>query len=133
MPYPSSATTKHAAPLLPSKTIRVLSPHSSVAQPNPDAYLHTITITACVSRVNVPPQPACALDLFTEMTVDKGIASTVKIPTGPSDAEATNAIATERASEGEPSAEQVRTGLPIAFHDHLPNCVSKRRPDAAGI
>lgn len=48
-----------------------------VAHPNPDAYLYTIMISACASRV-IGPQPARALDLFTEMTVDKGIAPTAE-------------------------------------------------------
>ena len=47
-----------------------------VAHPIPDAYLYTVTmIAACASRV-IAPQPACALDLFTKMTVDKRIALT---------------------------------------------------------
>ena len=46
-----------------------------IAHPVPDPYLYTLMITACGSRV-IAPQPARALDLFTEMTVDKGIPPT---------------------------------------------------------
>ncbi|RPD77124.1 hypothetical protein L226DRAFT_360122 [Lentinus tigrinus ALCF2SS1-7] len=46
-----------------------------VAHPVPDPYLYTLMIAACGSRI-IAPQPARALDLFTEMTVDKGIPPT---------------------------------------------------------
>ena len=46
-----------------------------VAHPNPDSFLYATMIRACASRV-LSPQPARALDLFTEMTVDRGIPPT---------------------------------------------------------
>ncbi|KAI0739209.1 hypothetical protein C8Q80DRAFT_1290767 [Daedaleopsis nitida] len=46
-----------------------------VAHPVPDAYMYTLMIGACASRV-ISVQPARALDLFAEMTVDKGLPPT---------------------------------------------------------
>ncbi|KAI8990403.1 hypothetical protein BD414DRAFT_483529 [Trametes punicea] len=46
-----------------------------VAHPTPDAYLYTMMMAACASRV-LEPQPARALDLWTEMTTDKAIPPT---------------------------------------------------------
>ncbi|KAH9894019.1 hypothetical protein C8Q73DRAFT_745662 [Cubamyces lactineus] len=46
-----------------------------VAHPNPDSRLYAVMIAACASRV-LDSQPARALDLWTEMTVDKGMAPT---------------------------------------------------------
>ncbi|KAI0651175.1 hypothetical protein C8Q79DRAFT_898304 [Trametes meyenii] len=43
-----------------------------VAHPTPDPFLYTVMISACASR-SLPPEPARALDLWTEMTIDKGI------------------------------------------------------------
>ena len=43
-----------------------------VADPNLDVFPYTTMIRACASRVLIP-QPECALDLFTEMTVDCNI------------------------------------------------------------
>ncbi|KAH9920852.1 uncharacterized protein BXZ73DRAFT_104586 [Epithele typhae] len=43
-----------------------------VAHPTPDAVLYTVMMRGCGSRV-MSPQPARALDLWTEMTVDKRI------------------------------------------------------------
>ncbi|CDO70444.1 hypothetical protein BN946_scf184999.g85 [Trametes cinnabarina] len=46
-----------------------------VAHPTPDPFLYTVMIDACASRI-LEPQPARALDLWTEMTMDKRIPAT---------------------------------------------------------
>ncbi|KAJ8455438.1 hypothetical protein ONZ51_g12455 [Trametes cubensis] len=46
-----------------------------VAHPTPDPQLYAVMMAACASRV-LDPQPARALDLWTEMTVDKRMAPT---------------------------------------------------------
>jgi hypothetical protein len=47
-----------------------------VAHPDPDALLYTIMIRACASSPVFPAEPERAIDLWTEMTVDRGLAPT---------------------------------------------------------
>ncbi|KII83612.1 hypothetical protein PLICRDRAFT_58314 [Plicaturopsis crispa FD-325 SS-3] len=47
-----------------------------VAHPTPDAFLYALMLRACASSPVVAAEPERALDLWTEMTVDKGIAPT---------------------------------------------------------
>ena len=49
-----------------------------VADPNLDVFPYVTMICACASRVLIP-QPECALNLFTEMTVDHGIPPTMDV------------------------------------------------------
>jgi hypothetical protein len=47
-----------------------------VAHPTPDALLYTLMIRACASSLTSPSEPERALDLWTEMTIEKRIEPT---------------------------------------------------------
>ncbi|OSD03651.1 hypothetical protein PYCCODRAFT_1387874 [Trametes coccinea BRFM310] len=82
IPAPQRSYTRVIATLLRNRTAMAeaqawdLFAHMRyVAHPTPDAYLYAKMIDACAPRV-LEPQPARALDLWTEMTMDKGIPPT---------------------------------------------------------